>query len=140
MTKKASTAALFNRLQITIALKDKLIGGIPTDPKMIAGWIAALMPEVKAEERAALADKTLTELPAATEEAAKSMWTMFKRDDSGIYLEERNIKALFKECSNILREKLVKGEAKEIEAASTKAKNRYTNLKSKVAERIFNED
>ncbi len=140
MTKSLPSSSLFTRVKVAIALKDRIVGGIPQDPKMIEGWIGAKMPELKAEEKADLAARTAAELPAATEEAAKSMWTTFKRDETGLYLEGRNVKALLKEVSNILRDKLLKGEAKELEAASSKAKNRFTNLKSKVAERAFVEE
>jgi hypothetical protein len=135
---------LWRRASVTLAIKNRLVGGIPTSPKLIEGWIAANMPEVSADERAKLAEKTVQELPEQAEEAAKSMWTTFKRNSAGaVYIEGRNVKAMFKEAANVLREVLIKDEragkkaAGEGKEGKAEAKSRYTNLKSKLAERLF---
>lgn len=137
---------LFKRYAVTLTIKNRLVGGIPTSPELIKGWISANMPAVDEAEREKLALKTADELHGAAEAKAEGMWTTFKKDAEGIYLEDRNVKAMFKECANILREKLIKDEkaAKTKPTAGDKAeketKSRYTNLKSKLAERLFVEE
>lgn len=129
---------LWTRISVELELKNRIVGGIPTDPEMIKGWVAANMPSVTEDEKLKLAEKTLAELPHATEEKAEGMWTTFKRDDKGVFIEGRQMKAMFKEVSNILRDALIKAEAKGKE--KKESKSRFTNLKSKVAERLFVEN
>jgi len=147
----------WKKYDVTLETTTRVVGGIPTDPKLIAAWIAARMKGVSADERAKLAEATIDALPAAVEEKAEAMWTTFKADKSGPYLEPRQVKAMFKECSNILRSMLEKGdkaaqadaEAEEDddeipapEPATKKPapktrKSKFTNLKAKLAERLF---
>lgn len=127
---------LWKRIAVTIAIKNRIVGGIPTNPNLIKGWIAASMPDVAEAEREKLAAKTAQELPAAVEEASKAMWTTFKVDTTGLYIENRQVKAMFKESANILRDMLVKADKR----AKGEGKSRFTNLKSKLAERLFVEE
>jgi hypothetical protein len=138
---------LWKRYQIDLGIRNRIVGGVPTNPELIKGWIAANMPNVTAEDRAKLAEKTASELHVATEEKAEGMWTTFKRDEAGVYIEGRQVKAMFKECSNILRELLIKDEGKAARADAKAAgqdaptkKSRFTNLKAKLAERLFVEE
>jgi hypothetical protein len=132
---------LWKRVVVELELKNRIVGGVPTDPDLIAGWVAANMPSVSEEEKAKLAEKTVLELGAAAEEKAEGMWTTFKRDSTGVYIEGRQVKAMFKEASNVLREALIKAESKgKDKDAKKETKSRFTNLKSKVAERLFVED
>jgi hypothetical protein len=134
--------SLWSRAEITIALKNRIVGGIPTNANLIEGWIAANMTELSEEKRAELAQKTKEELPAAVEETASKMWTTFKRDETGLYIEGRQVKALFKESANILRELLIKSEKKGAKGkeAGNGSKSRFTNFKAKLAERLFVEE
>lgn len=131
---------LWKRHSITLGITNRIVGGVPTDPELIKGWISANMPEVVAEEQRKLAEKTLAELPKATEEKAEGMWTTFKRTDAGVYIEGRQVKALFKECANILREKLIQEERKGRKAEEKTTKSAFTALKAKLAERLFVEE
>lgn len=151
---------MWKRFEITLAIKNRVVGGIPTNPDLIAGWVAANMPSVTADEQAKLVEKTVAELPAATEEKAAGMWTTFKQDAEGIYFEGRNVKSMLKECANILREKLIASEKASAKTVAAPAptekkedapkgkkekpekvqKSRFTNLKSRLAERIFVEN
>ena len=133
---------LWHLYEAKIAIRNRIVGGIPMAPKLIEGWLAASMPDVAAEERKKLAEATAAELPEITEEAAGAMWTTFKRNDDGLYIEGRQIKAAIKEASNVLRALLTADEGagkkkKDGAAAGTKEKSRYTNLRSRVAERVF---
>jgi hypothetical protein len=128
---------LFTRQVVTLQVRNRLIGGVPSDPKLIEGWVKANMPDATEEERAKLAAKTLAELPEVVAEKSAGMHTTFKRDNVGLYIEGRQLKALFKEASNILRETLLKDAKKRENKVDEK---RFTNLRSKVAERLFVED
>lgn len=128
----------FIRRNITITFTSPIVGGVPTDPKLIEGWLKANMPDVTEAERAKLAATTLSEVPKVIEEEAKSMWITFKRDETGIYLEGRQLKAAFKECANILRETFQKQEKEG--KVNAKDKSRFTALRAKLAERLFVED
>lgn len=126
---------LWNRVKVTVAVENRLVGGIPRKPEMIEGWLKSNMPKITDAERESLKATTLTELPKAVEDKAEGMWTTFKEDDDGIYLEGRQIKAAFKESANILRDLLQVNESKK----DTK-KSRYTALRAKLAERLFIEE
>jgi hypothetical protein len=126
---------LWNRISVSLGIKNRIVGGTPTDPKLIQAWISANMPAVDEAERKKLADATVKDVAKATEEKAEGMWTTFKRDDTGVYIEGRQIKAAFKESSNILRDLLIKAEGRK-----DGTKSRYTNLKAKLAERLFVEE
>jgi hypothetical protein len=92
------------------------MGGSPKDPKIIEGWLRAKAGITDAEEiRRALVrtmselgaevnpEMTYEELDAASEKVAGSRETNgFKIDDHGLYIEGRQVKAAFKESTNIL--------------------------------------
>lgn len=144
------------RFSVELSILERLVGGIPASKDLIKIWTAANMPSVSEAERAKLVEKTVEELGQVTEDKAVGMTTMFKQDATGIYIEGRQVKAMFKENANILRDLLLKGEAadkrkadkaakadeaaKTDDARATKMKARFTNLKSKVAERLFVEE
>lgn len=128
----------WQKYAVELQIQNRVVGGIPTSPNLIEGWLKAHMPLVSEDERATLAAKTADELPQATEEKAQGMWTTFKTDDEGPYLESRNVKAALKEAANILRSMLEKGEKKAKDGDDEKkGKSRFTNLRSKLAERVF---
>lgn len=146
---------LWKRFEIVLDIRNRVVGGIPTNPELIKGWVAANMPSVSEDEKAKLVEKTVAELPQAAEEKAEGMWTTFKQDAQGIYFEGRNVKSMLKECANILREKLIASEKENAKAtkkekpeaelekngkAEKVPKSRFTNLKAKLAERIFVEE
>lgn len=127
---------LWKKYAVTIIVKNRLVGGIPTNVDLIAGWVQANMKEATKEERAKLVDATIDHLPKLAEERAEKTWTTFKADAEGIYFEGRNMKAMLKECANILRDMLVKDDKR----ANDSSKSRFTNLKSRLAERCFVEE
>mgnify|MGYP006401997271 CR=1 FL=1 len=104
---------------VTIQIEDKLLGGVPKDPKIIESWLLAnvpMMPELKRLDQQALLVDTLREMGADVPEGA-DIETMlgaasnvanikqtqgFKRDEDGLYIESRQIKAMLKENANIV--------------------------------------
>lgn len=107
---------LFVTYRAEVRFRDKLMGGIPLDPKIIEGWLRSKAGIEKEDEvkRAMLQtlyelgvdvrpDMTIAELERASESLAATKQTNgFKRDENGLYIESRTIKAAFKESTNIL--------------------------------------
>lgn len=112
----ADNTDVFTVYEADIAFVAKLMGGIPADPKLIEGWLRAKAgidddAEVMAVMRRTLIERgvdlpseaTYEEIVAASEQiAGERETTGFKRDDDGLYIEARQIKACIKECVNIL--------------------------------------
>jgi hypothetical protein len=115
---------------------NRLAGGIPKHPDLVKSWQEAKWPTGKvANDLAAegitpetAADKTLEELGdnALSEEEIDKVWTGFAMDGDKIVLENRNIKAMFKESANIV---------KDMPVAYVGGKK--IALRSKLAERLF---
>lgn len=122
---------LFTYYDVVLEVQNRIVGGIPANPELVKHWIAANMPAVDEAERTKLELATIDQLPKLTDEAAQATYTTFKQDEAGIYIEDRNVKAMFKECSNILRDMLIAAEP-----PGTK-KSKFVNLRSKIAEQIF---
>lgn len=121
----------FKRASITLTI-DRIIGGVPTDPNLIAGWLKANMPDATEAAREKLAATTLAEVPKVVDDESKAMWTTFKRTPAGhVCIESRQVKSAFKEAANILRETLQTQEGKDVK------KSRFTALRAKLAERLF---
>jgi hypothetical protein len=101
-------SALFTRYAVTLQFRDKVMGGIPKDPKLIEGWLRAKAGISDVEEVRVALLRTLGELGAevnpdmnyaeieqAAEKVAGTKETSgFKRDPRyGLYLESRQLKA-----------------------------------------------
>ena len=116
----ADTAeALFARYRARIEFTGKLLGGVPKNPKVIEGWIRSKLVEVPDDEIRMLAAKTAREMGVdlpegiapeeedrildriASEMSGEIQTNGFKRDEQGLYIEERQVKAAIKEAVNI---------------------------------------
>jgi hypothetical protein len=107
---------LFVRYSARLSFRDKLLGGVPKDPKLIEGWLRARAGIEDGQELRRAVLRTLSELGvdptgdvspdelalASDALVARRMTTGFKRGDQGLYIEARQIKALLKESTNIL--------------------------------------
>jgi hypothetical protein len=109
-------AELWTTYVATVAFRDKLVGGIPKDPKLIEGWLrykagiedgqelrAAMLrtlAEVGPERRDAAAEDDLDQAAAAM--VAQKRTTGFKTGPDGLYVEARQVKAMLKESTNIV--------------------------------------
>lgn len=123
---------LWTRFNITIQIRNRIIGGTPVNPQLIEGWVKAHVPDES--KRAKLVEATKEELADAVTEAVDESRCTFKRNDMGLYIEGRQLKAMFKEAANILRPMLEKSEKKDTK------KSRFTALRAKLAERLFVEE
>lgn len=108
--------SIFTTYRARIIFRDRLMGGIPMEPRMIEGWLRGKAGISDQEEIRRAMLTTLLELGAdvtpgmsydelvlASEKVAAIKNTVgFKRDHDGLYIESRTIKAMLKECTNIL--------------------------------------
>lgn len=129
---------LFTRYRITIQMNHKIMGGVPRDPKVIEGWIRTKMEMEDGDDLRIMVARTMQDMgheigddadidtidAAIARTAAEKQTNGFKRDEFGLYLETRCVKAMIKENVNILW-------GKERFGPSRKAGKGY------VAERVF---
>jgi hypothetical protein len=107
---------------VRIQMRDRLVGGYPQNldaekAMLEARGLANLIPPQPDLE--AMTDE---ERKAFKDSQVQKSWVGFKTDGNGLYLEGRNIKAMFKECANILKGPSILD---------------VKNFKSKLAERLF---
>jgi hypothetical protein len=134
-----NSASVFTTYTATLQFRNKLMGGIPRDPAIVEAWLRSKAGITQQEElfRATLRtavemgvarpDMNYDELEAVSKELAQSKQTNgFKRDEGGLYIEGRGIKAMLKESVAILYPY-----AKEKWTATKKAP------RAAVAERVF---
>lgn len=100
----------------TIQMRGWILGGTPTNPTIIEGWIRKGMGVENEDEIRALAVQTLRdtgvdlsdeptwdEITEASERVAREKQTnAFRRDEHGLYIESRCIKAMARENCNIV--------------------------------------
>lgn len=110
------STGLYTTYECEISMRGKLLGGVPKSPEIIEGWLRSRAGIDKDEEVRQAMLRTLVELGAEVtpdmsyeqlEEASKALAAVrstngFKRNDAGIYIEDRQIKAAIKEAVNIL--------------------------------------
>ena len=87
---------MWQHYTVTLQFRDRIVGGIPKSKEMIEGWLTA-------RDKPELIDQTVQEMGNQLNETIETMWTGFKSDDEGLYIEGRQIKAMFKEAANIIR-------------------------------------
>jgi hypothetical protein len=99
-----------------LAVRDKLIGGVPKEPKLIEGWLrnkAGLddenelrlamlrtLAEVGPDSHDGDQDEGLSQSAAAV--VSQKRTTGFKTSSDGLYVESRQVKAMLKESTNIV--------------------------------------
>lgn len=107
---------LFTTYRIELTFTAKIMGGVPRDPKIIEGWLRSKAGISDEHEIRQAMLRTLTELgvnltgaetfdelvTASEALAAQRQTNGFKRDDQGLYIEARQVKAMLKESVNIL--------------------------------------
>src|SRR5262249_26071500 len=109
-------STLFARYRARIVIRNKLLGGVPKDPRLIQGWLRgrAGLSDVDEIRQATL--RTLVELGVEVDESmsledleqiaervpAARQTTGFKVGQQGLYVEARQIKAMLKESTNVV--------------------------------------
>jgi hypothetical protein len=91
---------LYDIYLVRIRMADKLCGGTPKNPDLLKGWIAATTKFDDATTDAQVAEAR----EALLEPTEEKSWNGFRGDEKdGLYIEARQVKALFKECATMLR-------------------------------------
>ena len=115
---------LFRTYTMTLKFNDRICGGIPKSEKAIEGWIRANVEDKSKLEQMISDTKESMNVDNLSEEdlnnLAKSAWNGFKSDENGIYIEGRQIKSMFKESANVIKNVL-----------------NVSAFKARVAERVF---
>jgi hypothetical protein len=107
---------LFARYRVTLRMSSRIMGGVPKDPKVIEGWIKTKMGLEEGEELRNLVWRTMIDLghnlgatpteaeldTAIAATVADKSTNGFKRNDAGLIIEGRQVKAMLKENVNIL--------------------------------------
>jgi len=109
-----ASSPLFARYRARLSFRDKLLGGIPKDPNLIEAWLRAKAGIDDREELRRVMLQTVAEVGPTRptdgqvdgikppEHLAAKLTTGFKVGEHGLYIEARQVKALLKECTNIL--------------------------------------
>lgn len=117
---------VFAAYSVELEFTDKIMGGIPKDPKIVQGWLRSKAGITEARELfqvtartmeengtslgvspTALAEMDTDEMYHVIEQASEDFAALkstngFKVDDDGLYIEDRQIKAMLKESTNVL--------------------------------------
>ena len=83
-----------DKYDITLTLTESMLGTVPKDPEIYAGYIA---------QRAALTDEELAEELATVEKVEEKGWTGFHTIDSKPLIYDYVIKGFFKDACGMLR-------------------------------------
>jgi hypothetical protein len=114
---------------------DDIAGGTPVDPRLIDAWQQAnwdhqaklLEGDPQTPQEAAERTKAMVPTPAVGEEQG---WTTFVRDSAGRLCKEgRDVKAMLKECANIMKGLIPVANAKGVEGTIP--------LRARLAEQVF---
>lgn len=84
---------------------DRIVGGVPTDPNVAEAWLRSKLTNTDDEIREAVA-KTMLDRGVSAEEATtlvniQKHLNGFKRDEDGLYIEGRQLKAALKEAVSV---------------------------------------
>lgn len=82
-----------------------IAGGTPTDPKVAEGWLKTKLGVDKDDQIRAMVAETMVERGVTADEATKLVDAQkhlngFKRDEQGLYIEGRQLKAALKEAAS----------------------------------------
>jgi hypothetical protein len=119
-------ADIFATYEIELTFEEKIMGGVPKDPKVVQGWLKSKAGIDEQKELLRVTARTLHENGTNLGVEVKEIETMspneiyslmdraselvatqkatngFKCDDDGLYVEDRQVKAMIKESVNIL--------------------------------------
>lgn len=82
-----------------------IAGGTPTDPKVAEGWLKTKLGVDKDDQIRAMVAETMVERGITADEAVKAVdenkhLNGFRRDEQGLYIEGRQLKAALKEAAS----------------------------------------
>ena len=89
---------LYTHVDVEMTIRERICGGIPKSKDLIRKWQEACGGTPDQAEKI-IADM---EEGQAIEEKIDSCWTGFKCDEQGLYIEDRQIKAMIRESASVL--------------------------------------
>jgi len=119
---------VFDTYSVRLRL-DNVVGGKPASAKMIEKWVDATNDKKSEEERNKIKEAHMDTLPDLTEDKATKQSCVFSRYKGQLCLEGRQVKALLKECGNIIKTVVPGSKKGELD--------KVARLKSKIAEQVF---
>jgi len=84
--------SIFWAFNIALRVRDRIAGGIPKNPDVIRAWLEA---KLKPDD----VENVQAEITQLIDQVEEKTWSGFKRDAGGLFLEERNIKAMLREAA-----------------------------------------
>jgi len=92
----------FDKYSTRIEFTKPVVGAIPKNEKVIEAWVKSRHEKKGSDPKylKQLIEKIRQEVQA--DEDVEKCWTTFKRDEEGIYIEDRNIKAMLREAATTL--------------------------------------
>lgn len=90
--------------EVEIEYEKPVLGGIPKAKDVIAKWVESRAKKKgrPPEEIQKMVEKISDEVYISGEEEVERLWTTFKADENGLYIEDRNIKAMLREAATTL--------------------------------------
>lgn len=116
---------LYDVYAVTIAVRNRIIGGMPKNKALIANWVAASRPKGEPEDPAKTQELIEKDLELIVDEVTEKMYTGFPEDSEGIMFPCRNIKSMLKQSASVLKLTVQKRGSKQIlcEGMEVKAPN-----------------
>lgn len=114
-------STLYDRYRVMIALRDRLYGGAPKDPELIAAWVKARTghdDELTAEQIA----KAKENLGEVSDEIAEASWNGFYVDQGQLWIPANNVKACLKQSASMLGVYKAKRGSKQVMAEGLEVK------------------
>ena len=124
MTEQIDRKPMFLYFNVQLQMRRWICGGTPKSPDTIEKWIQAALSDdsridtLIAEAKDAMGTEKLSE--GDVEALKNAAWNGFRSDDDGLYIESRQVKAMFKESANVIKDVLG-----------------LSAFKARVAERVF---
>lgn len=97
------SSGLYDRYAVAIQVRDRIVGGMPRNPELIASWVQATRPDGEAEDPAKTAALIQEDAELIVNAVAEKMWTGFpEHSELGLFLPTRQVKALLKQSASVL--------------------------------------
>jgi len=92
----------FEKYNVKIEFTRRVVGAIPKNPEVIDAWVKARGKKAGRTPKQLEELKKMIEEQVGADEEAEKRWVGFKQDEKGIFLEDRNVKAMLRESANTL--------------------------------------
>ena len=96
-SERAVKDPMYRKYRVSIQIRNRIVGGIPKNIETLKAMVrgSTLPPEMQKP----MVEKIADEVDATPEEPPTL--TTFKKDEKGLYIEERQVKALLKEAASV---------------------------------------